>query len=591
MPAAPPEVEPLPLAGCYVLREARHADRRGHFEELFNAASWPRAGGGDDGGGVPLLPGGAPRQVSWSRSAPHTLRGMHTSPYVKLVTVVAGSCDDVLCDIRPQSPSFGRSVRLRLDEREPTQLIVGAGVAHGFVAGEVGCDMLYLQEDTFGSRGGEVDVSYKDSDLALPWPERVWAHAEGRETTLVLSDKDATAPMLRERLPREFEGATAHGAAIVPSARVGILRAQGGAALVVGASGQVGQAVREHIAREYPRTPVIGTYCKHRDEAGERAAMAAAAAAPDAGTDAPTPAVAMPSIPFDLATAGELDELSGLTRAQLLVERTRPCVVFICAAATWVDGCERQDMRAGVQATNVDGPVALAKAAHAAEARTVYFSTDYVFDGGSSAPESACAEDAPVSPLNEYGASKVRGERAVLDATGGSALVLRTAVVYGPESQGKNFVYQLCRKAASGESMAAAGDHTSSPTYSRDLAAAACELLRRADAAADAAAEGGVYNVAGPEIMSRMAFAERVSTALVRQGLMPHPATLTDVTTPELERAARDRLGFAAKRPLRVGLPIGKLEKALRGSGVRMRTVEEAVEHWAAAPRGKPLGE
>ena len=116
MPAAPPEGEPLPLAGCYVLREARHADRRGHFEELFNAASWPRAGGGDDGGGVPLLPGGAPRQVSWSRSAPHTLRGMHTSPYVKLVTVVAGSCDDVLCDIRPQSPSFGRSVRLRLDD-------------------------------------------------------------------------------------------------------------------------------------------------------------------------------------------------------------------------------------------------------------------------------------------------------------------------------------------------------------------------------------------------------------------------------------------------------------------------------------------
>src|SRR5262249_61342144 len=73
----------------------------------------------------------------------------------------------------------------------------------------------------------------------------------------------------------------------------------------------------------------------------------------------------------------------------------------------------------------------------------VFFSTEYVFDGH----DGPYAEDDPVAPLSVYGRSKLDGERAVM-AANPRALVVRTTVVYGPEPQGKNFIYQLRRRAA-----------------------------------------------------------------------------------------------------------------------------------------------
>lgn len=81
-----------------------------------------------------------------------------------------------------------------------------------------------------------------------------------------------------------------------------------------------------------------------------------------------------------------------------------------------------------------------------------------------------------------------RSEAAVL-AADPEALVIRTNVVYGPEGNGKNFLYQLCRKLQAGESMNVPVDQVGTPTYNRDLALAT-KLLVEADAK-------GIFNVGG----------------------------------------------------------------------------------------------
>lgn len=110
-------------------------------------------------------------------------------------------------------------------------------------------------------------------------------------------------------------------------------------------------------------------------------------------------------------------------------------MVCICAGFTWVDGCERQPQQANKM--NSTGPAVLAAAAAAAGAKVVWYSTDYVFDGGVCAGGAGgkvgpYSEGDAVSPLNVYGASKLAGEKAVLKADP-TAIVIRTNVVYGPE--------------------------------------------------------------------------------------------------------------------------------------------------------------
>ena len=74
--------------------------------------------------------------------------------------------------------------------------------------------------------------------------------------------------------------------------------------------------------------------------------------------------------------------------------------------------------------------------------KVVWYSTDYVFDGGGptgkGTPVGPYPETAKPAPLNVYGSSKLAGEAAML-AADSSALVIRTNVVYGPEGAGKNF--------------------------------------------------------------------------------------------------------------------------------------------------------
>ncbi len=241
-----------------------------------------------------------------------------------------------------------------------------------------------------------------------------------------------------------------------------------------------------------------------------------------------------------------------------LLAETGPDVVAITAGMTWVDGCEAQPETA--LRANCAGPGAVARAAVSAGARTVFYSTEYVFDGH----DGPFGEAANVGPLSVYGSSKLAGEHTVLDADP-QALVIRTTVVFGPEIQGKNFACQLVKRLRNGERMRVPNDQISTPTYNRDLADATVRLLE-----ADAT---GVFHVTGLQRLDRAAFAA---------GL----ARLTGLDESLLDPVPTSEFDQQAARPLDAGLRIDKLLRTL--PTFRPRELGEAVADWRARPRGVP---
>jgi dTDP-4-dehydrorhamnose reductase len=212
-----------------------------------------------------------------------------------------------------------------------------------------------------------------------------------------------------------------------------------------------------------------------------------------------------------------------------------PDVVFCPAGLTFVDYCE--DHADEAFQANCEAPARAAKLAAKRGAAFVFFSTEYVFDGR----DGPYGEDDPVTPLSVYGHSKLDGERAVM-AANPRALVVRTTVVYGPEPQGKNFIYQLRRRIASGETVKVPADQRSSPTFNVDLANATVELVERAC--------GGVVHVAGPSVIDRYTFARLACDVFDLDVGLVVPVTTADLR----QRAAR---------PLNAGLRIERVKRQI----------------------------
>ena len=146
-----------------------------------------------------------------------------------------------------------------------------------------------------------------------------------------------------------------------------------------------------------------------------------------------------------------------------------PDLVLHCAAYTAVDRAESEPEQAF--RTNVDGTQNVARACASTGARLVYFSTDFVFDGGSETPYRT--DDDP-HPLSVYGRSKLGGEEAVADS-GATWLTVRTSWLFG--AAGANFVSTILERARTGAPLLVVDDQRGSPTWARDLAETTAELV------------------------------------------------------------------------------------------------------------------
>lgn len=117
------------------------------------------------------------------------------------------------------------------------------------------------------------------------------------------------------------------------------------------------------------------------------------------------------------------------------IEQLKPDVIIHCAAWTDVDAAEDEENRAKVDTINHLGTQYIAEAAKAVDAKMVYISTDYVFDGHGERPWQP--DDKNYTPLNVYGSSKLAGELAV-SSTLDNYFIVRIAWVFG--LNGKDFI-------------------------------------------------------------------------------------------------------------------------------------------------------
>ena len=146
-----------------------------------------------------------------------------------------------------------------------------------------------------------------------------------------------------------------------------------------------------------------------------------------------------------------------------------PSVILHVGAYTNVDGAEREPAR--VMAVNAQGTTCVARAAATLNARLIYVSTDYVFDGTQTTPY---REDDVPHPINVYGQSKRAGELAAL-AGCPNTLVVRTAWLYG--YAGSNFVKTMMKLANEKPFLEVVGDQRGCPTNADDLALALKDLI------------------------------------------------------------------------------------------------------------------
>ncbi|HDN94951.1 MAG TPA: dTDP-4-dehydrorhamnose reductase, partial [Nitrospirae bacterium] len=162
-------------------------------------------------------------------------------------------------------------------------------------------------------------------------------------------------------------------------------------------------------------------------------------------------------------------DITDLDRTLSAIKEARPDYLIHPAAYTDVDGCEK-DPETAYQ-VNAIGAKNVATACEEIGCPVLYISTDYVFDGTKEEPY--IESDAP-NPLNEYGLSKLKGERFVSSLTD-SFYIVRTSWLYG--KNGRNFVEIISRLLPEKDEIRVVNDQTGSPTYTYDLALKLRELI------------------------------------------------------------------------------------------------------------------
>ena len=156
------------------------------------------------------------------------------------------------------------------------------------------------------------------------------------------------------------------------------------------------------------------------------------------------------------------------------VEKTitelHPDVIVHCAAWTAVDAAEeKKDL---VMKINVDGTQNIANAAKAIDAKMVYISTDYVFNGQGTTPWDPDCKD--YAPLSVYGESKLGGELAV-SKTLDKCFIVRIAWVFG--LNGNNFIKTMLKVGKTHDTVKVVNDQIGTPTYTLDLARLLVDMI------------------------------------------------------------------------------------------------------------------
>ncbi len=155
-----------------------------------------------------------------------------------------------------------------------------------------------------------------------------------------------------------------------------------------------------------------------------------------------------------------------------VIEEIRPDAIIHCAAWTAVDAAEDEENKEKVHKINALGTQYIADAAKAVDAKMLYLSTDYVFDGKGVRPWEP--DDKCYAPLNVYGQSKLDGELAV-SGTLEKYFIVRIAWVFG--LNGKNFIKTMINVGKTHDTVRVVNDQIGTPTYTLDLSRLLVDMI------------------------------------------------------------------------------------------------------------------
>ena len=182
-----------------------------------------------------------------------------------------------------------------------------------------------------------------------------------------------------------------------------------------------------------------------------------------AGVQDHTPVTYLPYVSLDITDAAAVEKT---------IREYAPDAVVHCAAWTAVDLAEEESSRPKVRAVNVDGTRNIAQAVKNIDARMLYLSTDYVFDGQGDTPWDPDYKG--YSPLNVYGSTKLDGELAVSGLLD-KFFIVRIAWVFG--RNGKNFIRTMLQVGKNHDELRVVNDQIGTPTYTYDLARLLVDMI------------------------------------------------------------------------------------------------------------------
>ena len=176
-----------------------------------------------------------------------------------------------------------------------------------------------------------------------------------------------------------------------------------------------------------------------------------------------TAVTAMPYVQLDIT-----DE----TAVQKVLTQVKPDAVIHCAAWTAVDAAEDEENRQKVFAINASGTRNIAQVCKTIDAKMMYISTDYVFDGQGETPWQPDCTD--YAPLSVYGSTKLAGEQAVAELLE-KYFIVRIAWVFG--RNGNNFIKTMLNIGKKYDTLRVVNDQIGTPTYTLDLSRLLVDMI------------------------------------------------------------------------------------------------------------------
>ncbi len=370
------EIKETSIPGLLIIDLPVHGDSRGWFKENWQREKMVAAG-------LPDL-GPVQNNISFNDEV-GTTRGIHAEPWDKYVSVATGKIFGAWVDLR-EGDTFGAVFTAELDASKA--IYVPRGVANSYQTLEADTAYVYLVNDHWSPNAEYTFLNLADETAAIEWPIPL--------EDALLSEKDQAHPRLSSVVPMKAKKT-----------------------LVIGAGGQLGQALRE----KFPFAEFLS------------------------------------KIDFDVTNPQHFD----------LIQWAEYEYVINASGFTAVDDAESNTGRIRAWQTNVSGISRLVEKCSQHRVTLIHISSDYVFDGKQLEPYD---ENSLYSPLSVYGQTKAASDALV--STHKQHYILRTSWVIG---EGANFVRTMASLAKKGISPVVVNDQFGRLTFTQDLASVIKHLL------------------------------------------------------------------------------------------------------------------